>query len=93
MKTRRAHIWLPDDLLREIDGIVGSRGRSAFLVETAREAVKRRKLLAFLESGEAAWKDEDHPELANGSGAWVRALRQESETRGKTRKKLNRHTK
>jgi len=43
-----------DDLLREIDGIVGSRGRSAFLVETAREAVKRRKLLAFLESGEAA---------------------------------------
>jgi hypothetical protein len=57
---------MPDDLLREIDAIAGSRGRSAFLVETAREAVKRRKLLAFLESDEVAWKDEDHPELANG---------------------------
>ena len=82
MKTRRAHVWLPDDLLREIDGIVGSRGRSAFLVATAREAVKRRKLLAFLESGEVAWKDKDHPELAKGSAAWVRSLRQEGEKRG-----------
>ena len=89
MKTRRAHVWLPDDLLREIDGIVGSRGRSAFLVETAREAVKRRKLLAFLESDEAAWKDADHPELAKGSGTWVRALRQEGEKRdsGKSKRR------
>ncbi len=95
MKTRRAHIWLPDDLLREIDGIVGSRGRSAFLVETAREAVKRRKLLAFLESGEAetAWKDEDHPELAKGSAAWVRTLRRESEPRTRGDKKRQRHSK
>jgi hypothetical protein len=65
MKTRRAHVWMPDDRLREIDAIAGSRGRSAFLVETAPEALKRRKLLAFLESDEVAWKDEDHPELAN----------------------------
>ena len=93
MKTRRAHIWLPDDLLREIDRIVGSRGRSAFLVETAREAVKRRKLLAFLESGETAWKDEDHPELAKGSAAWVRTLRRESEARTRGDKKRQRHSK
>ncbi len=93
MKTRRAHVWLPDDLLREIDGIVGLRGRSAFLVETARAAVKRRKLLAFLESDETAWKDEDHPELAKGSGTWVRALRQESETRTRGNKKRQRQVK
>jgi metal-responsive CopG/Arc/MetJ family transcriptional regulator len=47
MKTRRAHIWLPQEMLREIDEMVGPRGRSAFLLETAREAVKRRKLLRF----------------------------------------------
>ena len=95
MKTRRAHIWLPDDLLREIDGIVGARGRSAFLVETAREAVKRRKLLAFLESGEieTAWKDVDHPELAKGSAAWVHAVRRESEARTRGGKKRQRHSK
>jgi len=62
-------------------------------VETAREAVKRRKLLAFLESGEAAWKDEDHPELAKGSAAWVRTLRRESETPARGNRKRQRQAK
>jgi metal-responsive CopG/Arc/MetJ family transcriptional regulator len=83
MKTRRAHIWLPQYLLNEFDEIVGPRGRSAFLLETAREAVKRRKLVQFLESGDVAWKDVNHPELAKGAAEWVRGLRQESEARGK----------
>jgi hypothetical protein len=81
MKTKRAHILLPQDLVREIDAIVGPRGRSAFLVETAREAVRRKKLLRFLESDAPAWTDADHPELANGAAAWVRGLRQENERR------------
>src|SRR5579859_2968826 len=81
MKTKRAHILLPQDLVKEIDAIVGPRGRSAFLVETAREAVRRRKLLRFLESDTPAWKDSDHPELADGASPWVRELRQESETK------------
>ena len=88
MKTRRAHIWLPQDLLREIDEMVGPRGRSAFLLETAREAVKRRKLLRFLESGDVAWEDVNHPELAKGAGKWVRGLRQESEARVNRKRKL-----
>jgi len=79
MKTKRAHVLLPQDLVKEIDSIVGPRGRSAFLVETAREAVRQRKLLRFLESDIPAWKDADHPELAVGAAAWVRDLRQESE--------------
>jgi hypothetical protein len=86
MKTKRAHILLPRDLVREIDAIVGPRGRSAFLVETAREAVRRKKLLRFLEGDGRGWKDADHPELSGGAGAWVRELRQESEKRN--RKKL-----
>jgi hypothetical protein len=82
MKTKRAHVLLPTDLIREIDAIVGPRGRSAFLVETAREAVRRKKLLRFLESDDSpAWKDTDHPELSRGAGAWVRRLRQESDKR------------
>jgi hypothetical protein len=85
MKSKRAHILLPYDLVKEIDAIVGPRGRSAFLVETAREAVRRKKLLRFLESDTAIWKDADHPELADGASVWVRELRQESETR-RTRK-------
>jgi hypothetical protein len=81
MKTKRAHILLPYDLVREIDAIVGPRGRSAFLVETAREAVRRRKLLEFLESDTPGWKDADHPELAKGTAPWVRRIRRESDKR------------
>jgi hypothetical protein len=70
---------MPEDLIQEIDALVGPRGRSAFLVETARHEVRRKKLLQFLDNDEPAWKDENHPELANGSAEWVRKLRAESE--------------
>jgi hypothetical protein len=83
-RTKRTHILLPVDLAREIDAIAGRRGRSAFLVETAREAVRRKKLLGFLE-GDVGWKDAEHPELAGGAGSWVRQIRQQSEKRGKAR--------
>lgn len=86
--SRRAHILLPEELLREIDALVGPRARSAFLAETARNEVRRRRLLQFLESDLPAWKDENHPELKEGAGNWVRKLRAESETsRGRTKRK------
>jgi hypothetical protein len=96
MSTKRAHVLLPEDLLREIDALVGPRGRSSFLVETARQEVRRRKMLHFLEGKDSAWKDKDHPELARGAAAWVRRLRTESEARRGPRPKarkqsLNRH--
>ena len=81
MRTRRAHILLPEDLAREIDALAGRRGRSAFLVETAREEVRRRKLLRFLEKDSPAWREGEHPELAKGAAKWVRKLRQENESR------------
>jgi len=77
MPRHRAHILLPDDLLREIDDIVGPRGRSAFLVETARNEVRRQKLMRFLESKDVAWNRSGMEE----SAAWVRKLRRESECR------------
>jgi len=81
MGSQRAHILLPQELIEEIDLAVGPRGRSAFLVETARAELRRRKLLSFLRDPEPAWKDEDHPELADGAAAWVRKIRAESEHR------------
>jgi hypothetical protein len=88
MATKRAHVLLPDDLLQEIDALVGPRGRSAFLVETARTEVRRQKLLQFLERADPAWNDKDHPELADGTDAWVRKLRVESEGRPMPRQAL-----
>jgi hypothetical protein len=84
MGTTRAHIVLPDELLADIDALVGARGRSAFLAETARAEVRRRRLLAFLADPEPAWRDEDHPELAKGAAHWVNQLRQRSDERLKS---------
>jgi hypothetical protein len=87
MNTKRAHVLLPEDLLREIDALVGPRGRSSFLVDTAREEVRRQKLLHFLGSKDPAWKTKDHPELAGGAASWVRKLRTESEGRSAAQRK------
>ncbi len=77
MAYKRAHIVLPDDLLAEVDALVGPRGRSAFLTEVIREAVNRRRLLEFLSSPEPVLKDEDYPEFRDGAEAWVRRMRDE----------------
>ncbi len=79
MSQKRAHVVLPDDLLAAVDALVGSRGRSAFLTEVVREAVNKRHLLDILNSPEPVWKDEDHPELAEGSAAWIRRMRDEDD--------------
>lgn len=86
MNRRRAHVLLPDDLLADIDSLVGPRGRSAFLIDVLREEVNRRRLLAFLNSPDPLWKDEDHPEMADGSEAWVRRMRDDD--LGREREKL-----
>ena len=87
MNTIRTHVLLPEDLVREIDALVGPRGRSAFIVETARNEVRRKKLLDFLSNDEPAWKDENHPELADGAAKWVRKLRAESDRASQKRLK------
>jgi metal-responsive CopG/Arc/MetJ family transcriptional regulator len=60
MSTRRAHVGLPEDLVSQIDKIVGSRGRSAFLANLARREIKRRHLLEVFKTEEPIWRDEDH---------------------------------
>jgi hypothetical protein len=81
MVTRRAHVVLPEDLVSQIDKIVGSRGRSAFLADLARREIKRRQLLQVFQAEEPIWKDQDHPELRDGAAEWVRKMRAESEAR------------
>jgi hypothetical protein len=81
MGSHRTHIVLPQELIEEIDSLVGPRRRSAFLVETARAELRRRRLLTFLRDDQPAWNEKDHPELAAGAGTWVKQQRSESEMR------------
>lgn len=91
MPTVRAHIVLPAKLVEEIDALVGPRGRSAFLVETAEKELRRRRLLKFLENEEPAWKEENHPDIAEvGAAAWVHNLRRERSPRQKKLEALER---
>jgi hypothetical protein len=86
--TKRAHVVLPEDLVREIDKIAGSRGRSAFLADLARREIKRQHLLELFKRKQPIWKDEDHPELKHGAAAWVRKMRAENEARFQTIQKV-----
>ncbi|MFZ0589145.1 MAG: hypothetical protein WAM39_01560 [Bryobacteraceae bacterium] len=81
MPRKRAHVVLPDDLLAEVDALVGPRGRSAFLTEIVRSEVNRRRLLAALQEAKGSWKTEDHPELKEGSDVFVERLRAQSDER------------
>lgn len=81
MPHKRAHVFLPEHLLAEIDSLVGRRGRSAFLAEVVAQELQRRKLLAAVREARGSWKSEDHPELEQGSEAWVEQLRRESDER------------
>ena len=76
MKRKAAHVIIPEDLLAQIDALVGQRGRNAFLVEVLRQEVNRRRLLQMLRDPEPIWKGQDHPELKQGSDAFVSRLRE-----------------
>ena len=61
--------------MAEIDKLVGKRGRSAFLTELAQREIKLRRQRQALRDTAGAWKFEDHPELAQGTEAWIREIR------------------
>jgi len=86
MGLRRAHIIFPDDLIKEIDRLVGSRGRSRFIVNAAMAELNRHRQLAALRQAAGGWKNVHHPELGHGAARWVRQIRQESDQRGQRRK-------
>lgn len=81
--TRRAHVVIPADLLREVDELVGARRRSEFFTEAAREKVARERLRVMAREMAGSLRDEPIPgwESPEAATAWVRALRTESDER------------
>lgn len=81
--TSRVHVVLPTDLLERVDELVGPRGRSQFMAEATDELVRRKRLLKALEDLKDIPKDFGPPEwdTPEGTSAWVRQLREESDDR------------
>jgi Arc/MetJ-type ribon-helix-helix transcriptional regulator len=78
--NKRTHVVLSDQLVKEIDTLVGSRQRSNFLTQAAeRELMRRRQMKALDEV--VPWNEKDHPELKQGAARYVRKLRREYDQR------------
>ena len=81
MNTKRTHVVIPEQLVKDIDMLVGSRQRSNFLTQAAEEKLMRYRQLQAIEAAAGAWKDKDHPELKEGSAKYVAKVRRQDEKR------------
>ncbi len=66
MNTKRTHVVIPEQLVRDIDDLVGSRQRSSFITQAAERELTRLRQLEALRATAGAWKDSNHPELKQG---------------------------
>lgn len=79
-KTKQANFSLPDELLEELRRQVPKGEQSRIVAEALRKELLRLRFGRALDNAFGAWKDEDHPELAEGTERFVRRLRRSSRT-------------
>ena len=79
----RTHVRLPEELVREVDRVVGARRRSRFVEEAIRGQLKREKMATALEKVAGSLKDIDIPgwETPKAASAWVAKGRAEDDQR------------
>jgi len=79
--SKKVHVSIPEDIIKVVDAQVGQHKRSQWIIETIREKLARMNLVEAIDSAAGSWKEENHPELKDGSDKWVRSLRESSEER------------
>jgi hypothetical protein len=78
MRKPRTLVPIPRQLAEAIDKVAGREQRTAFIVNLVEREIRRREQRDALLAAAGSWKDEDHPELAEGADRWVRQMRQDS---------------
>ena len=78
----RTHVRLPEDLVREVDQVVGTRQRSRFVEEAIRNQLRREKMASALRDTAGALQG-DYPEWESPAqvSTWVVERRGEDEDR------------
>jgi hypothetical protein len=73
----RIHVVIPDEVLEEIDHLVGPRGRSKFLTDAAKAQLKRNDFLRIAIELGGSLKDAHIPgwETSESAAEWVHRLR------------------
>ena len=79
----RAHVILPEDLVKSVDAHAGKGKRSRFIEEAIREKLRKEILLSALEATAGALSAEDHPhwDTPEKVASWVRESRKQSDKR------------
>jgi hypothetical protein len=72
----RLHVYLEDELVGELDQLVGTRERSAFIGEAVRDALDRKRRWDKIWSAVGSISDEGHVWDADPA-AWVRSQRRQ----------------
>lgn len=76
----RVHISLDDELVSELDELVGPRGRSPFIADAVRRAVDAERRWRKIESAFGTIADSGH-EWDDDPAAWVHAQRRADQRR------------
>ena len=82
MNAKRTHVVLSEQLVKDIDSLVGTRQRSSFLTQAAENELMRLRQLKALDQL-VPWEEKNHPELKQGAAKWVSKLRKQDELRFK----------
>ncbi len=79
----RAHVVLPEELVKAVDALAGNRKRSRFVEEAVRDKLKKERLLSALKDSAGTLSAEDYPhwDTPEQVASWVRELRRESDQR------------
>ena len=80
MNAKRTHVVLPEQLVKDIDSLVGDRRRSSFITQAAERELMRLRQIKALDQL-VPWEAKSHPELKQGAAKWVSKLRQQDEQR------------
>jgi metal-responsive CopG/Arc/MetJ family transcriptional regulator len=76
MAMVRTNVTLPEDLMRQVDELAGSRGRSAFVADAVAQKVKREKLRRAIEETRGALVGTPDYMTPEESYRWVREQRE-----------------
>jgi hypothetical protein len=81
MTQKRAHFFIPEEMLAAMDKLAGKGKRNNLVVEILGHEIRRRRLMQILGDDEPILKGEDHPEWKDGSYGWVREMRDHSDSK------------
>jgi len=70
----KSHLTIPQDVLEQIDGLVGKRKRSKFITEATKKELKRLKLQGALERAAGIWFERREKVYVNPLTLWARGF-------------------